>query len=375
MRTRFSIIFALVWLLTLVGWSCQVPVFRYALERWDAEKYRLVIMHRKPLGTEMEKQLIALQEQLSSKNPDVNLTLEVVDINRVDEKARWSLPDMNAMAADHWMVLLSPKGNRTVYSEAFTARSLQKVMNSPAREKWVQKIVKGASVVWVVIPGDDQVEGKATRERLDAILAKAAEEIEVPEGVLKPDEVNDTTGEIDLEDVLRSPIPLKIEFPTMLLDRSDPAEAVFVAMLTQGMPQELRNETVIVPVFGRGRILEPLPASRMTEDLILGGCRYLCGACSCQVKDNNPGTDIVIQEAWQDHLTDGLVVVDRELPPLEGVGDLPKQQHSAKHDPVVATVDQSSDNVMVQSMLAVGAIIILLLIAGTLVLKFKTRRG
>ena len=41
--------------LTLVAWlvicsglalACSVPVFRYALERWDASPYALVVFHR-----------------------------------------------------------------------------------------------------------------------------------------------------------------------------------------------------------------------------------------------------------------------------------------------------------------------------------------
>ena len=375
MRIRFTTIFLSVWLLTLAGWSCQVPVFRYALERWDAEKYRLVIMHRKPLGEEAQKQLINLQEQLDRKVPDVNLTLEVVDVTKVDEKARWSLPDFDSMAADHWMVLVTPKGNEPVYSEAFTKDSLPRVLSSPARRNWVGEIVKGASVVWVVIPGNDKNEADETRKKLDTILAKAATQITVPEGVLKPEEVNDVEGEIDLEDVLRSPIPLKIHFPTMLLDRNDPAEAVFVAMLTQGIPAEFREKSVIVPVFGRGRMLQPLPASRMTEALILGGCNYLCGACSCQVKDQNPGLDIVVQEDWSKHLQSGMVVVEKELPPLEGVGGLTQQEHSAKPDSVVASTDHSSNNSLTQILLSVGVSVILLLVVGTLILKLKSNRS
>jgi len=361
MRIRSSIIFLCVWLLTTAGWSCQVPVFRYALERWDAEQYRLVVMHRTPLDAEMQKQLLSLQENLSSKQPTVNLTLEVVDVTKVAEEARWSLPDIKAMKSDHWIVLVSPKGNEPVHSEALTKESLSRVLDSPARKAWVKQIVGGASVVWIIIPGKDENETKEVRGKLETILTKAAKEITIPEGVIKPEEVKDVTGDIDLEDVLRSPIPLKIHFPTMVLDRNDPAEAVFVSMLMQGIPEEMRDQAVIVPVFGRGRILQPLPASRMTEQLILGGCNYLCGACSCQVKDQNPGVDIVIQEDWSKHLTGGLVVVEKELPPLEGVGDLAKQEKPADETSEPNTTQTLSTTSQPNNLLYVGGGILVLL--------------
>lgn len=372
MRFRPYMTFAAIWLLTAIGWSCQVPVFRYALERWDAEKYRLVVMHRKPLEAEMKQRLLGLQENLSSKTPDVNLTLEVVDVNKVDEQARWSLPDFKEMAADHWMVLVSPKDNKPVYSAALTKESLQRVLTSPARKKWVKSITQGASVVWVVIPGSSESEAQETRKKLDAALAKASKEIVLPEGVLKPEEVKDATGDIDLEDVLRSPIPLKIEFSTMILDRNDPEEAVFVALLTQGIAEEMRDQTVIVPVFGRGRILQPLPASRMTDELILGGCRYLCGACSCQVKDQNPGIDIVIQEDWSKHLQGGLVVVEKELPPLEGVGDISENKPAKEPAAQEVATQPRQSFALTKPLIATGAGILLLIVISTLFLKKKS---
>ncbi|MFC4990811.1 hypothetical protein [Rubritalea tangerina] len=71
---------------------------------------------------------------------------------------------------------------------------------------------------------------------------------------------------------------------------------------------------MLVPIFGRGRFLAPLPADKVSYDTLLNGCQYLCGACSCQVKEQNPGADLLIQEDWAKYLTAGLAVVDKELP-------------------------------------------------------------
>ncbi|HUQ72324.1 MAG TPA: hypothetical protein VM165_22550, partial [Planctomycetaceae bacterium] len=32
-----------------LGWACNVPVFRYALEHWRPDPYRLTVLHRGPL--------------------------------------------------------------------------------------------------------------------------------------------------------------------------------------------------------------------------------------------------------------------------------------------------------------------------------------
>ncbi|MGB0776225.1 MAG: hypothetical protein ACPGUY_10295, partial [Akkermansiaceae bacterium] len=182
-------------------------------------------------------------------------------------------------------------------------------------------------------------------------------------------------GEIDLEDVLRSRIPLKISFEVMTLDTSDPREAAFAAMLRQGTPKEMLDETLVVPLFGRGRMLQPLPASRMNNELILAGCRYLCGACSCQVKDQNPGRDIVIQEDWSKHLQDGLVVIEKALPPLEGVGEITDLTHSAKGDPLVKSADEvegaslKPKRSLVKPFIMAGGMLFIILTIGSMIVK------
>lgn len=52
------------------------------------------------------------------------------------------------------------------------------------------------------------------------------------------------------------------------------------------------------PVFGRGRILEPLIGKGIHEGNVLEHSTYLCGACSCEVKDQNPGIDLLMAANW-----------------------------------------------------------------------------
>ena len=65
-----------------------------------------------------------------------------------------------------------------------------------------------------------------------------------------------------------------------------------------------------------------LPVERLSTDEIIAASTYLCGACSCQVKSGNPGHDLLFKTPWHEHLHHGLVVVEKELPPLPSTGDL-----------------------------------------------------
>ncbi len=56
---------------------------------------------------------------------------------------------------------------------------------------------------------------------------------------------------------------------------------------------------VVVPVFGRGRALEVIPAADLTGSLIEDLTLYLSGPCSCQVKERNPGFDLLMATDWE----------------------------------------------------------------------------
>jgi hypothetical protein len=73
-------------------------------------------------------------------------------------------------------------------------------------------------------------------------------------------------------------------------------------------------------VFGRGRALEGLPASKMNAASIQAASAYLCGECSCQVKDQNPGVDLILNVSWEERLEGNLVMLEKPLPPLSGFG-------------------------------------------------------
>src|SRR5947208_4082679 len=49
--TRFGLALSACLILSPAAFACSVPVFRYALERWQPSKYELIVYHRGPLQT------------------------------------------------------------------------------------------------------------------------------------------------------------------------------------------------------------------------------------------------------------------------------------------------------------------------------------
>jgi len=52
------------------------------------------------------------------------------------------------------------------------------------------------------------------------------------------------------------------------------------------------------PVFGRGRALYALVGDGINKETIGEACVFLATACTCMVKEQNPGTDLILAADW-----------------------------------------------------------------------------
>jgi len=229
----------------------------------------------------------------------------------------------------------------------------------------------GDSAVWVLLEMGDPAADALAEEKLRAALVEAESTVEIPEGVIRPEElagtINTRDTPVEMDDVLRSRIPLKIAFSVLRLNLDDPREAIFSRMLTQSDSRD--TEQKAVPVFGRGRMMPGIPVSQFSRSAIGSAAGYLCGACSCQVKEQNPGLDLLINTDWSKHLQDGLIVTERALPPLTGAGDVVDGTPLEDTDPVPD--DAGGTPVVPISLLVTLGSVIVAVLAGSLFLLHR----
>lgn len=294
---RISLLILL--LLAGTGHACKVPVFRYALERWASDDYILLFRD-------------------AAEPPDIG------DSNAL---ARHS-PSLGSRYAARY-----PESLELDLPPFWSGDDPASLLDSPLRQQLVEKLSSGASTVWILIEGPDPAENDEIAERLAALLAEAAKGIAIPDGVVRPEQLDSGEVElanIDVKDVLRSPIPLGIDFQILRLASDDPQELVFRKMLQGFHPDPLVRGSpgpLLVPIFGRGRMLEPLPASLLNQQTVTMASQYLCGECSCELKGENPGADLLLHADWETILRNSYTIIDRQLPPLTGAGEFTNPAH------------------------------------------------
>ncbi|NQZ57448.1 MAG: hypothetical protein HRT88_08265 [Lentisphaeraceae bacterium] len=261
--------------------ACEIPVFRYALERWAADDYTLELPASIPVN---------------ELNEDVNIEIKEGTTEVVK--------------------LYYPHRKSPFFIEPVEDFSYSALIDSPARDEIVKRILAGDSIVWVVLTTGDELPEKNILEK----SLRAAEKS------LGSDKV-------------------KLKFSYLQVPRNSTKERYFISCLLSIESDLLdTRETIAFPVFGRGRFLAPLVGKGINPDNIKDQGAYLAGACSCEIKSQNPGLDLLINFDWEEFLKNKSTVKDKILPSLSGIGALQRPSHKLKEDsPLEKAVKQPED--------------------------------
>lgn len=290
-RTTLSLI--AIMLLAAAAHACNIPVFRYALERWKPDTCEILVY----FPDEMTKGQEEILENLATASANITV--------RRDRKTtgRGNQVDFVSPQA---VVTCKVNGGKTIEVWKGSPEKLTQLQlaQSPARKQVRDRLLKGDSIVWLVLQSSDAAKNQAIEKRLQDRFKMLADKIELPEGIGLPGSE------------LFSEVPLLLQFSTVTIAEDDPQEVFLRRLLTKIERKAYEDgEPLVVPIFGRGRALEVIPADELSDQLIDDLTVFLSGACSCQVKERNPGFDLLITADWDTELfgVDGEVPDDAPL--------------------------------------------------------------
>lgn len=291
-------------------WACSVPVFRYALEKWPPDTYRATVFHRGPLSAAQEALARDLTRDGLAGRVHGNISLQTVDLAQIPEPELLELWQQAGTETLPWLVVRYPQASRLtdkIVSGPLTETTLKQAFDSPARQEITRRLGQGDSAVWVLLEIGDRQRDDETTKLIETRLNYLA-------GVLK-------LPAIEAQDVAAGLVTvpeggLKLKFSLLRVSRSDPAESAFIQMLL-GSEADLRDlkEPILFPVFGRGRALYALAGKGINHETLDEAATFLIGKCSCQVKELNPGVDLLLAADW-DKLVKAQVTADQSLPTL-----------------------------------------------------------
>jgi hypothetical protein len=286
--------------------ACSTPVFRYAIERWEADPYQLMVFTNGEL-TEAQQQVVSefkIYERYGFRQPP--LLVEQHDISALSNTASAVWADVSSNRAAPCVALLYPEAmhtDATVWNDDLTTNTLNRIVMSPARLETARRLLAGDSAVWLLIKGSDAEQTRTIHEMLDAKLRELETTVKYNEDFLA------LAKEAGTE-------PPKLKFSILEIDRNNPQEALLIAMLTKVSPDVASHSgPIVVPVFGQGRAAVLMMDEYIAGQYIENVVQFLTGACPCEVKSMNPGFDLLIPVDWVGGITQEYVF-DAQLPPL-----------------------------------------------------------
>ena len=300
------------------SWCCNIPVFRYALERWKTDPTEIVIFHDGKLTAEEQEAVAKLKAATSENKGFANA--RVVDLVTTELERSGELPQRKEYAdlfaslepdvtLPYVVVRTAVGRGRKVNQlrgnlEALASWSL---FESPTRKRLCERLLHGDAVVWLLLTSGVAERDQAAKKLMMEEFQDLVKRVELPDGIGLPGSE------------LHSEVPLLVQFSVLEVDPTDVREHYLTTLLGGLRPDAVEDgQPLLVPVFGRGRALEVIPADQLDGQLVEDLTLFLSGACSCQVKEQNPGFDLLISKDWETEL---FGVDGPRPPPAKPVGN------------------------------------------------------
>jgi len=277
--------------------ACDTPVYRYAMYRWEPAPYEVYFFHDKPMDDQAAKVKKLVEAAAQSETKPANLFFVPVSLS-ADPELKKIPPDVRKVWQDQkepqlpsYMVV-TPHGQK-LYQGGLDEKLLKAMLDSPARTEIGKQLAEGKAGMLILLAGSDAAANAAAEKEAKVLIADVAGgkvELYLPAGMSEMP-----------EDGQQAAAP-RLEFGLVKVARGDATEKWLVDMLlsleSDLTSPEFAAQPMIFAVFGRGRALPPFVGKGITRDNLLECVYFLTGACSCTVKDQNPGMDLLFATDW-----------------------------------------------------------------------------
>ncbi len=356
-----------------------MPVFRYALERWDADVYEVVVFHQGEFSNDEASVVEWLESSSITQNGFANYSVNVIDLDEAIPASHRRVWDrLDSLELPH-LAVLYPKSfyiRQIVWDGRFTLDNAKKIVDSPARQKIADSILSEDSAVWIFLESGDETKDKAAFERLSNNLVTIG------------DSLTKCCNEIfSLSDASEEPASAlqNISFSIIRISQNDPGEAFLINKLLRSEPElvHYRSYPMTFPVFGRGRVLYALVGDGINEQNISRACTFLTGPCSCEIKELNPGFDLLMTVDWESRVQ-YQYAEETGLPLLTGLTEIALIEDSSFSEDInngqeapIQTSDENDSlslmNTFGNSLITVGILILVVIMLRMLLISRKKR--
>lgn len=273
------------------AWACDTPVYRYAMYRWQPAPYELYCFYTGQLDADSQKIAAAGELCATDEAAPANLVVFPVDVQNDKELAgvppdiqeAW---DKQSSKQTPWYLISSPVGVH-IFGGTITEGDVAALVDSPLRRDVGQLLEQGKAGVYLLVTSDDQAANELAEQEIRSVLDDVANgKISLYAAPSR------STGE-------SAPKVPAMEFGLVKVARSEANEKWLIDCLLALAP-DLRSSTepLAFLIYGRGRTLFSSLGKGIHRDNLMLDVEFITGACSCTVKEQNPGVDLLMSYNW-----------------------------------------------------------------------------
>ena len=242
MRKKFLVTILLAAFISL---ACTTRVSEWVLLNTLPNQYNLVYFHNAPLS-----------ETVKNRNRELAETINTANIQ---------FKSLRKETVTQPYYGLYYEGR--LFSKFNSVDELKGVTSSPVREKIAKELMSGKLCVMLYLTTGNREKDEKGLNTLKKVIGSS------PFGPIIPVvEMSRHSGE-------------EKHFASLLLNVEDDLKYI--------------DEPMLFGIFGRFKALEPLLGRGISEENILLMIDYLKAECSCLIKDDLPGTDILFTNRWE----------------------------------------------------------------------------
>ncbi len=239
----------IIFIAGVISLACTTRVSEWVLLNALPNQYTLVYFHKAQSDESAQNQIIALFDELKSANIQYK-TVTRQDINE---------PYFGLYYEDR------------LFSRYKSADDLKGLNTSSMREKIASELMNGKLCVMLYLKTDNNEKDQKGLDILNNTIQSS------PFGqIISVFELSRNSKE-------------ESHFASMLLNVEDDLKGI--------------QEPMLFGIFGRFKALEPLLGRGISEENINLMIDYLTAECSCLIKDDLPGTDILFTDNWENPQT------------------------------------------------------------------------
>jgi len=246
MKRRF---FTVILLASIISLACTTRVSEWILLNALPNQYTLVYFHNKSLSESVKSQNQKLADGINSAN------VQFKTVNRQDIKESY--------------YGLYYEGRS--FSTFKTMDELRGLTSSPLREKVAAELMAGKLCVMLYLKTDNKEKDEKGLKELHSAIESS---------------------------------PFGNIITVVELSRNSREERHFASLLLN-VEDDLKDisEPMLFGIIGKFKALEPLLGRGITKENIKLMIDYFTAECSCLIKDDLPGTDILFTDQWENPQT------------------------------------------------------------------------